>query len=408
MNMANEQSDKEMHDWLRQTLHDYLPEGNPQVDWEKLLPKTKRRPVFIWWFFGGLLLFFGISFWFYFDNEISDNQTVINEKVENSIPRKLTSLKPLISLKTIENIPKKKIFILIFKDENILETTPLNIVSERENNLVQIDFLTPKSLAFSMPIFLKPELKVVQMMPEESEIKYQMLTGNFGDDSTTYQALSRNINAWANSVIVADLTTSMYPYSTQIFAWMNKNLRNKAIKGTVFFTDCDSLGNETQANGRAGKMYSTKERSPLKALNVMMQAAENTLKNEDFEENDLEALLYTQNEFPEAKHLILIADNRAAPKDMYLLPKLKKPVHVILCGVMGDSTLAFHPQYLEIAIKTNGSIHTLEDDLKPGNLDSKTVIKVGQKYYRYIPRREQFKLTRFENRPFRILGFLWF
>ena len=405
--MANEQSDKEMHDWLRQTLHDYLPEGNPQADWEKLLPKIKHRPVFIWWFLGGLLLFFGISFWFYFNKEVSEKQIVTNEKIKNNIPQKLTIWEPLISLKTIENIPKKKIFIPIYKDENNLVSTPLKIVSGRENNLISIDFLTAKSLTFSMPIFPKPKPEITRISPEESEIKYQMLTGDFGEDSTAYRALNRNINAWANSVIVADLTTSMYPYSTQIFAWMNKNLRNKAIKGTVFFTDCDSLGNQTQVNGRAGKMYSTKERSPLKALDVMIQAAENTAKNEDFEENDLEALLYTQNEFPEAKHLILIADNRAAPKDMYLLPKLKKPVHVILCGVMGDSTLAFHPQYLEIAMKTKGSIHTLEDDLKPEDLDSKTVIKVGKKYYRYIPRREQFKLTRFENRPFRILGFLW-
>ena len=54
---------------------------------------------------------------------------------------------------------------------------------------------------------------------------------------TSYQALDRNIDKWKNIVIVCDITTSMFPYTTQIFDWMMENTDNTTIKGIVFFTD---------------------------------------------------------------------------------------------------------------------------------------------------------------------------
>ena len=403
MIMANEPSDKEMHDWLRQTLHEYLPKGDPQADWGKLLPKTKRKPFFLWWFLGIILLLCGLGSWLYFNDKIADNEIVTPLKKLNYS----STLNDKTVLKIYRNLPKKETIETHNKAENLLKSIPLKVVDDRGTIRIIPTFLMPKSFVLPTLIFPKSELKIAQLNAEANEIKYQLLTGNFGDDSTTYQALDRNIILWSNSVIVADFTTSMFPYSTQVFAWMNKNRRNGAIKGTIFFTDCDNLGVQTQANGNAGQMFITKEKNPEKVLKIMIEAAQNTLKNEDFEENDVEALLYAQNNFPEVKHLVLIADNHAAPKDMYLLPKLKKPVHVMLCGNTGDSSLAFHPEYLEIATQTNGSIHTLEDDLNSEDLDDKTVIKVGQKYYRYIPRKQHFKLTNFKNRPTRVLGFIW-
>ncbi|MBT6029780.1 MAG: hypothetical protein HOH13_05705, partial [Crocinitomicaceae bacterium] len=47
--------------------------------------------------------------------------------------------------------------------------------------------------------------------------------------------------------------------------------------------------------------------------------------------------------------------------DTALLVNIDKPVHVILCGVKDDR--AIRTAYLNLAYKTNGSIHTMEQDL---------------------------------------------
>src|SRR5205085_1804213 len=141
--------------------------------------------------------------------------------------------------------------------------------------------------------------------------------------------------------------------------------KHPSVKGIVFFTDCDSLGQTTQPNGSAGQMFVTHEGDVSKALPVMLSAARNTLRNNDDAENDVEALLYAQKTFPSASHLILIADNASQVKDMTSLGKIKKPVHIVLCRAPLDTNLAFQPDYYTIARQTRGSLHTLEDDLTP-------------------------------------------
>ena len=55
----------------------------------------------------------------------------------------------------------------------------------------------------------------------------------------------------------------------------------------------------------------------------------------------------------------MIADNYATPRDMKLIDQVNKPLRVILCAVWGPIT----PAYLEMARKTGGSVHTMEEDL---------------------------------------------
>ena len=243
---------------------------------------------------------------------------------------------------------------------------------------------------------------------EETAIQQQMLTGDFGPDSTSYQTLTRNLRQWPNAVIVCDLTSSMYPYSTQLFDWFRQNAHNSAVKGIVFFTDCDSLGRQTQPGGPAGRMFVTRERDVASVLPLMLEAARNTVHNDDDAENDVEALLFAQKTFPEAKHLILLADNMSQVKDINRIGGIEKPVHVILCGTTGsDLTQPFQPDHYTIASLTKGSLHTLEDDINPGSIPPYAMLHVGTRYYRYNARKEQFRLTSFMRRPIRLFGFLW-
>ncbi len=92
---------------------------------------------------------------------------------------------------------------------------------------------------------------------------------------------------------------------------------------------------------------------------------------------------------------------------MALLSKITLPVHVILCGAPSDTTQALQPHYLEIAQRTGGSLHTVEDDLLPENLQASTWINIAGRYYRYSKRKEGFVPNRFKYRPKRFMGVFW-
>lgn len=273
--------------------------------------------------------------------------------------------------------------------------------------------ISPITVHYQADTSLKDKIESVWQSPiivfsdEETAIERQMLTGDFGPDSTSYKFLTRNLRQWPDAVVVCDLTSSMYPYSTQLFAWFRKNARKPAIKGIVFFTDCDSLGQQTQPGGPAGQMFVTRHRDVATVLPVMIEAARNTVNNTDDAENDVAALLTAQRLFPDAKHLILVADNGSAVKDMARLGEVEKPVHVVLCGITDNATHPMQPDHYTIASRTNGSLHTIDDNLNPNALTSRSVLRVGDRYYRYIARSRQFRLTRFSRLPICIAGFVW-
>ena len=87
----------------------------------------------------------------------------------------------------------------------------------------------------------------------------------------------------------------------------------------------------------------------------------NSTGNTELVENDLEAIEKGCEKFSQSKNIVLIADNNAPPRDTTLLDNIKKPVHVILCGVRNNHTI--RTAYLNLAYKTKGSIHTMEEDL---------------------------------------------
>jgi hypothetical protein len=401
----SEQDDKPLHDWVRQSLHSYRPDYNAQ-DWKGMQQRLRRRR---WWRTGlfsiaslGALLLIGL----YIKDAHSPQATTTHKgttitgavepgqksiitdptppKVSERVPTdRATNRTPVIQ-KSPASLPTENLAVALVQ--------PHSQVAPLATNLSALDF-TRLSVAFSS---------------EETAIQQQMLTASFGDDSTSYQTLARNLNQWRDAVVVCDLTTSMYPYSTQLFAWVRKQARNPSIKGFVFFTDCDSLGQQTRPNGLPGQMFVTHEYDATKALPTLLKAARNTIQNDDNAENDVEALVFAQKAFPTAKHLILIADNMSTVKDMHLLTKLALPVHVILCGTTGSTTaLPFQQDYHTIASQTNGSLHTLEDDFEPDQLSNKSVIRVGAHYYRYNTRKKRFKVTDFDHRPIRVLGILW-
>lgn len=297
----------------------------------------------------------------------------------------------------------------LLRSERRTDLPLLPLTGERilMDSLQMLPYVPVRALPVSLPA-LTQQVRSIAFSPEETTIRRQMLTGDFGPDSTSYQALDRNLSQWPDAVLVCDLTTSMYPYSTQLFAWLRQHAYRAGVAGIVFFTDCDSLGQETQPGVLPGRMYVVQPQNVAGTLPIMLEAARNTINNHDDAENDVEALLFAQKTFPAAKHLVLVADNMSQVKDLPRLKDVRKPVHVVLCGTTGTLIeQPFQTDFLTIASSTGGSLHTLEDDLDPDQFSIRTVVRVGPRYYRYNQRKKRFQLTQFNHRPIRILGFLW-
>ena len=405
-----EPNEAEFHDQVRETLGAYRPEPRPE-DWKRMRRTLRRRQ---WWRLGIVAVLCVLS-GLLAGKWLADTQsrTAAGTLATDTID---TASAPTVAEEIGTGLEPET---LPLPEDSTADTGhpvslgressrgPLRASRKRVFSGIALPRLRPE--AASLPersAVWAPPLRLPS--PEEAAITRQLLTGTFGPDSTSYRVLARNLRHWPDAVIVCDLTTSMYPYSTQLFAWFRKNSKHLPVQGIVFFTDCDSLGRETVQGGPPGQMFVTRPDDLSQTLPVMLSAARNTVANAQSAENDVEALLFAQQRFPSARHLILLADNRSPVKDMARLSGVNRPVHVVLCGAPGDSTKPFWPDYYAIARRTGGSLHTLEDDFAPGAIRPGTWIRVGSRYYRYQKRRDRFKATRFRHRPRRVLRLFWF
>jgi hypothetical protein len=195
-------------------------------------------------------------------------------------------------------------------------------------------------------------------LPEESKIKDIKKVRSSLIDSTIFKVIERK-KEWTDVAVIADLTGSMAPYSSQLVLWFKLKENDKRIKDLVFFNDGDMASDDMKVVGKTGGIYHGK------AINYsqIRELAIKTITNGsggDTPENNIEALLFAIKEAPNAKEFVMVADNTADVKDISLLNKVTKPVHIILCGI----NYGINPQYLTIARKTGGSVHTIEKDLE--------------------------------------------
>lgn len=397
----SEQNDKRLHDWVRQSLAAHQPAYSP-ADWERLkrLRNGRRRWRGALWISVGMVLI-GTLGWLRVRSRTDRRVPPVlatgqpNRLRPTGTPRPGAALRPLAPLPTLAAVSR----------------SPANVPRSFDPPLQYSIESIPAVPMLVLPTALTERIhpgQPVSFSPEESAIIRQVQTGDFGSDSTTYQVLGRNLRQWPSAVIVCDMTTSMYPYTTQVLTWFKKHTAAIPPQGFVFFTDCDSLGQQTRPGGLPGRMYISRDVHPASTLPLLLEAARNTINNKDDAENTVEALIRAQAEFPQVQHLILVADNLSQVKDMSLLNRLTKPVHVVLCGTTGsDTALAYQPDYYQIAKQTRGSIHMLEDDLNPATVSATQTVRVGTRYYRYSSRRKQFKLTPYDHRPRRFLKFIW-
>jgi hypothetical protein len=205
-------------------------------------------------------------------------------------------------------------------------------------------------------------------------------------DTVVTTVLNRN-KKWKDMVIVQDVTGSMYPYTMQTLTWRRLNQKTTKARSYVFFNDGDS--HPDGPIGNSGGAYDIMASSGDKVENICTTTMSKGGGGAG-PENNIEALIYAQNKYPDAAEFVMIADNWAPVRDMALLRQIKVPVHIIVCGAY---TGQINIDYLNIALETGGTVHTIEEDFNElFKLKEGEVIKIGVQKYKVQDKR--FILTR--------------
>ncbi len=174
-------------------------------------------------------------------------------------------------------------------------------------------------------------------------------------DSTVLKALNRN--NWNASVICTDVTGSMSPFSTQLLLWIKNKIKEDTASVFYFFNDGNMKRDAEKIIGSTGGIYKIKSANYNQIVKTLKTAMRNGFGG-DYPENNIECLLLAQNENPNAKEIIMLADNWVQVRDIELLPQIKVPIRIVLCG----NRRFLNEDYLTIAYKTKGSVHTATKD----------------------------------------------
>lgn len=202
----------------------------------------------------------------------------------------------------------------------------------------------------SPPIENRPKLPPTSYKPLSDSIVRSI------GDSSVLKALKRN--HFSKMLIVADVTGSMSPYMAQIFAWINSEAEKSNVQYVVCFNDGDGMDNHDKKIGSTGGIYGEPYTNPGQLSELMISTMEKCYAN-DIQENDCEAIIKGINMCSDCDDVVLLADSWAPVRDIKLVTTIKKPVKVIACG----SRYGIRTEYIEIALKTNGSLHFIADDI---------------------------------------------
>lgn len=168
-----------------------------------------------------------------------------------------------------------------------------------------------------------------------------------------------NRQPWSEKLIVTDLTGSMTPYANQLSLWYQLNYKNEDNLQFVFFNDGDGKSDSEKVIGSTGGIYYQKAKG-IDSLIMIMGKVRSRGGGGDGPENNMEALIKGTKMANPFKELVMVVDNNAPVKDIELLKDFHLPVRIILCGATAGY---IREDYLNIALKTGGSVHTIEEDI---------------------------------------------
>jgi hypothetical protein len=127
-----------------------------------------------------------------------------------------------------------------------------------------------------------------------------------------------------------------------------------------YMADGGEMKDELKKVGAAGGVYSFEAKDFKKFKRDVDETRKKGGERQggDEPENDLEAVYKSITTLKGFSDIVLVADDSPV-RDMALLKRIKKPIHVIICG----TAKGINSEYLKIAYQTKGSIHTANSDL---------------------------------------------
>jgi len=259
--------------------------------------------------------------------------------------------------------------------------TAITIPAEESTYTYDIDFSSLSSADWEKRI--AERLKRLKAREEA----WKTGTWKLPETDTVVSTVFERNKQWTNKLVVADVTGSMSPYIDQFKLWFELSYETQEPMQLVMFNDGNSKRTSEKKIGSTGGIYTCNYCTPQEVF-FGLEEAMRAGGGGDGPENDLEAVLKAVKESSNYTDLILIADNYSPVRDMVLLSEVSVPVKVILCGV----NYYIHEDYLNIAYRTGGSVHTIEEDII--ELSKKVegdVIKIGKN--QYVLRNGQFILV---------------
>lgn len=205
---------------------------------------------------------------------------------------------------------------------------------------------------------------------------YDAFINSRGIDTVVISTFNKQKD-WKHTMIVEDLTGSMYPYLAQTIMWRRITMASTNLSKFIFFNDGDNKSDFAKVIGEIGGIYTIESDSIIDVEHVAKQCMRGG-SGGDGPENNLEALIFANNLHSDC-HPLMIADNNAPIKDISLINKITKPVDIILCGVVDGRIQA---DYLTLSRKVGGTIYTMDDELKDISRlkEGETIIFGGQKF----------------------------
>lgn len=165
---------------------------------------------------------------------------------------------------------------------------------------------------------------------------------------------------WKDILVINDWTGSMYGYGGQVLQWHLNNLETSGITNITLFNDGDNKATSEKVIGETGGIY-TENADNIERLIALFNLVMMKGYGGDGPENDIEAILKAIELSPEAKEIVLIADNNACIRDILLSDRIKKPVRIIVCGATDN---AINPDLAYLAQITGGGIYLIEEDIE--------------------------------------------
>lgn len=225
---------------------------------------------------------------------------------------------------------------------------------------------------------IEDNIKKVVSMDQESLAKNQNFYAETGEEIKAI--FYRNKDEWKQKRIIANIDCSMYKYIDELMVWNYSNSAEQSNNRYWLFNGFNYVSEEHEGYSRRG-IFEVPNNNVEGFFNTIDKIVNFSCRGSRLE-NVVEALILGAEGKKPEEDLLFIADNYSDVSDLEKLKELKVPVHVLLT----QSRYGVNENYLEIAYRTGGSIHTNFDDIKSEQLKklkNGDQIKIGRFDYRF-------------------------